>query len=461
MFGRVGGAIRRTVQDAQNCPGLFFSTRLSPERVRSECERLQYEFRERVYSPAVTLWVFLAQVLSADHSCREAVAKLNFWRAARGLAPCNPLTNSYCEARERLPEALIRDLVRLTGQELAEEAAHDWQWLGRNVNVVDGSTVTMADTPENQQAYPQQSGQAAGAGFPIARIVVVFSLAVASVIDMAIGKYKGKQTGENNLFRSLLDSFAAHDVVLADRYYASFWDFALLAQRGIDLVARAHQLRKIDFRKGLKLGPADHVVAYPKPPRPEWLDQEAYDRLPPFVLVRHLRYRITRPGFRTRVIILATSLLDAALYSTEELAQLYRHRWQVELHLRSLKTHMQMEHLRCKTPARVRKEFYAHLLAYNLVRGIMLESAAASGVAPHQLSFKGALQSINTFLGALIGAPQAFAQLYATLIWMTGTHRVANRPDRIEPRLVKRRPKPYKHLKEPRPIARKRLLTRC
>ncbi len=459
MFGSVRGAIRRTVQDAQNFPGLFFSTRLSPERVRTECERLQYEFRERSYSPAVTLWVFLAQVLSADHSCREAVAKLNFWRAARGLAPCRPQTNSYCEARERLPEALIRDLVRATGLELAEDAADDWQWRGRNVNVVDGSTVTMADTPENQQEYPQQSGQAEGAGLPIARIVVVFSLAVASVIDMAIGKYKGKQTGENNLFRSLLDSFSPHDVVLADRYYASFWDFALLAQRGIDLVSRAHQLRKIDFRKGLKLGPADHVVAYPKPSRPEWLDPEAYDQLPPLVLVRHLRYRIKRPGFRTRVILLATSLLDAAVYSTEELAQLYRHRWQAELHLRSLKTYMQMEHLRCKTPSRVRKEFYTHLLAYNLVRSVMLESAAASGVAPQQLSFKGALQSLNTFLGLLIGAPHAFAKLYATLLWMTGTHRVANRPDRIEPRLVKRRPKPYKHLKEPRSIARRRLIT--
>jgi hypothetical protein len=459
MFGSVGGAIRRTVQDAQKFPGLFFSTRLSPERVRSECERLQYEFRERIYSPAVTLWVFLAQVLSADHSCREAVSKLNFWRAARGLTPCNPQTNSYCEARERLPEALIRDLVRSSGQELAEEAADDWQWLGRNVNVVDGSTVTMADTPENQQAYPQQSGQAAGAGFPIARIVVVFSLAVASVIDMAIGKYRGKQTGENNLFRSLLDSFAPHDVVLADRYYASFWDFALLEQRQVDLVARAHQLRKIDFRKGLKLGPSDHVVAYPKPPRPEWLDQEAYDQLPLFVLVRHVRYHITRPGFRTRVIILATSLLNAAVYSTEELAQLYRRRWHAELHLRSLKTHMQMDHLRCKTPSRVRKEFYTHLLAYNLVRSVMLESAVASGVAPHQLSFKGAMQSINTFLGVLIGAPQTFATLYPTLIWMIGTHRVADRPDRIEPRLVKRRPKQYKHLKEPRRIARRRLIT--
>lgn len=458
MFASIGCAIRRTVHDAQNCSGLFFSTRLSQERIRLECQRLQHEFRERVYSPAITVWVFLTQVLSADHSCREAVAKLNFWRAARNLTPCSPDTNSYCEARERLPEALLRDLVRSTGQELADQAKEAWRWLGRRVQVIDGSTITMPDTRDNQQQYPQQGGQAEGTGFPIARIVVVFSLAVGAVIDMAIGKYQGKQTGENNLFRTLLDALLPGEVALADRYYASFWDFALLEQRGVDLVARAHQLRKIDFRKGLKVGSHDQIVAYRKPQRPAWLDQEAYDRLPLFVLVRHLRYRVTQAGFRTRVITLATSLLEADTYTADELAQLYRRRWDAELHLRSLKTHMQMDHLRCKTPSRVRKEFYTHLLAYNLVRGIILESALATDVAPYQLSFKGALQSINTFLGLLIGTPQSFARLYPALLWMVSRHRVADRPNRVEPRLVKRRPKQYKHLREPRTDARSRLI---
>ena len=144
MFGSVGCAIRRTLKDAKQCSGLFFSTRLSEESVRRECQRLQYEFRERIYSPAITLWVFLTQVLSADHSCREAVSKLNFWRVARGLSPCNPATNSYCEARERLPEALLRNLVRSTGQELVEQTKDLWHWLGRSVKVIDGSTITMS-----------------------------------------------------------------------------------------------------------------------------------------------------------------------------------------------------------------------------------------------------------------------------------------------------------------------------
>jgi hypothetical protein len=445
--------------DAQNCEGLFFSEHLSAESVRAACKKLQHEFRERIYSPAVTLWVFLAQVLSADHSCREAVAKLNFWRLARNFKPCNPETNSYCEARQRLPENLFLELVRLTGRELASNARSTWHWLDRVVKVVDGSTVTMADTPVNQKQYPQQAAQAKGVGFPIARIVVVFSLAVGSVVDAAIGPYKGKQTGENNLFRRLLDGFTRGEIALADRYYASFWDFALLLKRGVDLIARAHHLRSIDFRKGKKLGCYDHVVTYCKPAqRPAWMTRRMYKWIPDFIQIRHVRYRVTQPGFRTRSITLAMTLMDATLYTVDELANLYRRRWDAELNLRSLKTHMQMEHLRCKKPETVRKEFYTHLLAYNLVRGIMLEAAMAVGVSPHQLSFKGAMQSLNTFLGMVIADSANERRFYAALLWMIGSHRVANRPDRIEPRLVKRRPKPYKLLQVPRSVARIRLI---
>ncbi len=459
MFGLVGDSIRRHVSDAKNCEGLFFSEHLTSESVRAACEQLQYEFRERVYSPAVTLWVFLAQVLSADHSCREAVAKLNFFRLARNLKPCNPETGSYCEARQRLPEKLFLELVRLTGNELANSAKNTWHWLGRVVKVVDGSTVTMADTEENQKQYPQQSSQAEGVGFPIARIVVVFSLVVGSVVEVAIGPCKGKKTGENNLFRSLLDSFASGEIALADRIYASFWDFALLLKRNVDLIARAHHLRKIDFRKGKRLGCYDQIVTYCKPlQRPAWMTRSMYKRLPDSIQIRHVRYRVTQPGFRTRSITLATTLIDADRYTVDDLANLYRRRWDAELNLRSLKTHMQMEQLRCKKPETVRKEFYTHLLAYNMIRGIMLEAAVAAGVSPHQLSFKGAMQSLNTFFGMVIADSENERRLYAAILWMVGTHRVANRPNRIEPRRVKRRPKQYKLLQVPRTEARKRLI---
>lgn len=458
MFGRVGRAIRTQVSAAGNCDGLFFSERLSPESVCSACEKLQHEFRERVFSPAVTLWVFIAQILSSDHSCREAVAKLNFWRIARNLKPCSPDTGSYCQARQRLPEQLFLELVRATGSELAQQADEAWQWLGRVVKVVDGSTITMADTQANQQEYPQPRSQAAGVGFPIARIVVVFSLAIGVAVDAVIGPYKGKRTGENNLFRSLLGCFLPGEIALADSYYASFWDFALLLERKVDLVARAHHKRKIDFRTGVRLGRYDQVVTYFKPDqRPAWMDSCLYERLPDSIQIRHLRYWVAQSGFRTRVITLATTLVDANLYTADELANLYRRRWQAELHLRSLKTHLQMDYLRSKKPATVRKEFYTHLLAYNLIRGIMLEAAVAAGVSPHQLSFKGTLQSLGVFLGIVIADAPHADRLYAALVWMISTHRVGNRPDRLEPRLIKRRPKPHKLLQEPRSVARNRL----
>jgi hypothetical protein len=461
MFGSIGRVIRAEVAAAGGCQGLFFADCLSAESVCAVCQNLQHEFRERVYSPAVTLWVFLSQVLSADHSCREAVAKFNFWRLARNMRPCSPDTVSYCEARQRLPEALFPELLRATGRELAQKSDDAWHWLGRVVNVVDGATITMADTRENQEQYPQPRTQAPGVGLPIARIVAVFSLAVGVVIDAAIGPYKGKHSGENNLFRSLLDCFGPGQLVLADRYYASYWDFALLLARQVDLVARAHHKRKLDFRSGVKLGPYDQVVIYPKPVQcPGWMDGATYGRLPDFLAIRHLRRRIHQPGFRTRTITLATTLLDADLYTADELASLYRRRWQAELHLRSLKTHLQMEHLRCKTPAMVRKEFYTHLLAYNLIRGIMLEAALAAGVAPHQLSFKGAVQSLNAFLGLVIADSDIAQRHYAALLWMIAAHRVADRPDRVEPRLIKRRPKSYKLLQEPRTAARRRLYNR-
>jgi hypothetical protein len=437
---------------------LFFSERLSAESVRSACEKLQHEFRERVFSPTITLWVFLTQVLSGDHSCREAVARLNFWRVVRRLKPCSPSTGSYCEARQRLPEQLFLELVRSTGRELAQQAEDAWLWLSRVVKVIDGSTLTMADTRENQGAYPQARTQAAGVGFPIARIVGVFSLAVGVVVDAAIGPYKGKQTGENNLFRTLLGCFRPGEVALADGYYASFWDFALLVERQVDLVARVHHKRKIDFRRGLKLGRYDQVVAYVKPSqRPAWMDLSTYERLPDCLSIRQLRYWVAQAGFRTRVITLATTLIDADRYSADELANLYRRRWQAELHLRSLKSDLQMDHLRSKQPATVRKEFYTHLLAYNLIRGIMLEAAVAADVSPHQLSFKGALQAAGVFLGMVIADESDVSRFYAALVWMTSTHRVGDRPDRIEPRLIKRRPKPHKLLQEPRSAARKRL----
>ena len=292
------GSFRAAVQTARRHEGLYFAALLSEERILEAFGEASALWQGWVYTPAVTVWVFLSQCLSMDHSCREAVARLNAWRVASGRKPCSPDTGGYCTARDFLRESTCLTLVRETGADLEQEAPADWFWHGRRVLVVDGSTVTMPDTPANQAEYPQLASQKPGCGFPIARIVVVFSLAVGTVLDAAIGKYEGKQTGENSLFRTLYDSLEEGDVVLADRYFSGWFDIAL-AERGIDVVVRKHQLRATDFRTGQRLGKEDHLVCWRNPsvrtgcrPRPM--------RSLPGLALREVRVRVTQKGFRTR-----------------------------------------------------------------------------------------------------------------------------------------------------------------
>jgi hypothetical protein len=317
------------------------------------------------------------------------------------------------------------------------------------VRVVDGSTITMPDTPENQAEYPQAKTQAPGCGLPIARVLVVFSLAVGSVLEAAIGPYAGKQTGENSLFRTLHQTLSEGDVVLADRYFSGWFDLALLRERGVDVVVRKHQLRASDFRTGKRLGQDDHLVRLAKPQRPEWMSADAYAALPDELVLREVRVCVTQRGFRTQNLVVVTTLVDSAAYPAREIAELYRRRWQAELHLRSLKVVLQMDHLRCKTPHRVRNELTMHLLAYNLVRRVMALAALEARVPPWQISFKGTLQTLNQFLPGLTSCMPLDAGCQA-LVECLAAHRVGNRPDRFEPRRIKRRPKSQALLQRPR-----------
>jgi hypothetical protein len=449
-------AFRRAIADARRQGDLCFASLLPEDRIRQAFGNASWFWDSWIYSPAVTLWVFLAQCLSADHSCREAVAQLIAWRLARGQKSCSAETGAYCTARERLPEEACRQLMRDTGRQADDAAPEDWRWHGRRVLDVDGSTSTMPDTPENQAEYPQVPGQRPGCGFPIARIVIVFSLAVGTAIEAAIGKYQGKQTGENSLFRTLHGVLREGDVVLADRYFSGWFDIALLLQRGVYIVVRKHQLRATDFRTGKRLGPGDHLVRWSKPPRPDWMSPEQYASLPDELLLREVRVVVRQKGFRTKELVVVTTLLDAEEYPAAEIAILYRRRWQAELNLRSLKIVLQMDHLRCKTPHRVRNEFFMHLVAYNLIRQLLAVAAHRAGVEPWTLSFKGALQTITSLL-PLLTTSIATADWCAALLDALATHIVGNRPDRCEPRVKKRRPKSYKLMREPRQNYKRRM----
>jgi hypothetical protein len=448
--------VRRLRDDLAQAPGLPFADLLPAEQVEQALREEHVSFYNRLFSPLVTLWVFLSQVLDPDGSCRAAVARFRAGRAARRLPPCSSDTSAYCKARGRLPEGVLTRLTRGTGRRVQDEAPPPWRWEGRTVKVVDGSTVSMPDTPENQAAYPQSPSQQPGLGFPIARLVVLFSLAVGTVLDAALGRYQGKQTGEPALFRTLHGNLEEGDILLADRCYSSYWELALLRQRGADLVSRLHQRRRADFRTGRRLGREDHVVTWAKPRRPEWMDEASYAALPDRLEVRAVRVRVCQAGFRTRVLVAVTTLLDSTAFPRTDIAVLYRVRWLAELDLRALKQTLPMDVLRCQSPELVRKEVWAHLLAYNLVRGLMAQAAREAKVLPVQLSFKGAVQAVNAFAAVWQAArPRDREEVCRRLRAAVAAHRVGHRPNRHEPRARKRRPKEYPLLKHPRCKARK------
>jgi hypothetical protein len=415
-------------------------------------------FNNRIYTPLVTFSMFLSQVIDPDHSCRAAVARLIVWLAVHHRKPCAAETNSYCEARGRLPEKVVSRLVRRTAREADDRASDAWLWRGRRVTLVDGTTASMPDTPANQAAYPQATSQGIGLGFPLVRLVALISLAVGVVRDLAMGPYQGKETGETALFRTLWEGLESGEIVVGDRCFCSFFGIAGLSQRDVDVLFRMHQRRKFDFRKGRCLGIEDHVITWTKPERPDWMDEKTYAEIPETLTVRELRVTVDQPGFRVNELVLVTTLLDAAIDPKQEVADLFLQRWNIELDFRSIKDVLQMDVLRCKTPEMVRKEIWMHLLAYNLIRGVMVEAAEAQGKKPRQLSFKGTLQTMTAFQDALRWAsPVDRYRLIGEMLKAIASHEVGDRFGRSEPRANKRRPKPQHYLMEPRSEARKQL----
>lgn len=395
----------------------------------------------------------MSQVIDDDQSCQAAVTRVMTYRAGRGEPVPSANTAAYCKARMRLPEELISGLTRQSGRDLEEVAPPQWQWRERPMKLVDGSTVTMPDTPENQAAYPQPRSQKPGIGFPIARVVGILSGTTGALLDFNMGPYRGKGTGEHGLLRPMMDHFHSGDVALGDCYYASFFLIADLMRRGVDAVFPMHGARDCDFRTGHRLGKKDHRVTWVKPQRPAWMDQNSYDLFPDEIIVREVEVQINRPGFRAESQVLATTFLKPKITTKQELMELYGRRWCVELDLRSIKQTMHMDILRGKTPEMVRKEIWAHLLAYNLIRKVMAQAASVYNKTPRQLSFKLALQTVESFRQANLFC-ESRKDCYDQILKAIASKTVGNRPGRREPRRVKRRPKPFARLQKRRDLYR-------
>ena len=464
--GGSGGlrAVARTRRTFLRTPDLCFGRLLPAGLVQETLARSGLVWRDCFYTPLVTLWTFLCQVLCPDASCRAAVAHLLAHLAGQGQGGGTSDTGPYCKARARLPESLVADLARTTGERLQRRCpATDRLLQGRTVKIADGTALSMPDTPENQRTYPQPRSQKPGLGFPLVRLLAVMSLSCGAVLDIAVSPCRGKKTGETALLRQLIGQFQKDDVALLDALFANYWTCAGLLKRGADLIACHDGKRPVDWRSGRRLGKKDHLVVWQKPARPAWMGRRQYRRPPAELVLRELAVEIAQRGFRTRHIVVVTSLTDARLYPREQIAAAYRARWQAELDLRAIKQVLAMEVLRCKTPAMVRKEIWMHLLAYNLIRTLLADAAQTVNLEPRELSFKAGLQTLNAFAplwATLANAAVNPEDLYATLLQAIARHRVGDRPDRIEPRAVKRRPRPRTYLTEPRAIARERLLAR-
>jgi hypothetical protein len=416
--------------------------------------------QEEVYSTQIVLWAFLAQVLKGGKggACTAAVADIATYLQQVGQAVPSGDTGDYCRARAKLDLTALRDLATGAARHMEQAANSAWLWHGLHAKLIDGFTFTMPDTADNQREFPQSNNQRPGAGFPIARACAVLSLATAAIHDINIGPYQGKQTGENALLRGILDCLKVGDVAVFDRYFCSFMMLAICRQRGVHFCARLHQLRSSDFRRGQRLGPDDHLVTWTRPERPSWMTKEVYAQIPQTMTLREVRFQVTVPGRRTEELTVVTSLTDPQAYPKEAIAELYGYRWNAELDIRDIKQTLGLDHVRCKKPDMVRRELWVTLLAYNLIRKLIATAAAVHDKQPRQLGFTLACQTVlSSWMLLATGACRNPRQLWRLALERIAANEVANRPGRIEPRVLKRRKDCYPLMHNPRRELRAKL----
>lgn len=436
---------RRVQHHASKTDSYTFFNLLTGPDLLDEVEALLPEHRERLFPPTETLSMFLAQAMNADRSCQNVVNSTAVHRLSGGLPRCSTHTGGYCHARQRLPVDMISTLTRHTGHLIAANTPTSWHWRNRPVRLVDGTTVSLADTPANQAAYPQPRSQQPGLGYPLCRLVGLICLGSGALLNAAAGAYRGKGGDEQSLLRSLLDTLASGDILIGDAFFANYFLLCRLREQGVDAVFEQHGSRQrcTDFRCGERLGTRDHLIVLNKPKRrPDWMSEEAYAQAPETVTVRELRAHNKT---------LVTTLLCPKRNPKAALSALYKSRWNVELDLRAIKTTLGMETLRCKTPAMADKEIWGYLLAYNLIRLLMAQAALLADCLPRQLSFKHTLQVWIAW--GCCGIRDTDTDKISVLFILIAQRRVGDRPGRIEPRALKRRPKSFPLLTMPRGVA--------
>jgi Transposase DDE domain len=436
LFGRQAESeVRRLRAKAQKLDGL---AAVVARFIPAELFANPSGCRKRVYTPWVTFCAFLGQVLQRGSSCQEAVRRVQAMYGALGdKMRVDDATGGYCQARERLNINTLKTAFTRIAQWCATRTRKEDLWQGRIVKVMDGCGISMPDTPANRADYPYAGGQKPGCGFPTGQLLGLFSLCTGHLVRFVVTSWK---LHEAPLAQQLVGWVNKGEVLLADRAFSCWGLLALFQRKGVDVVMRLHQARKT------KLG----RVNWTKPKRKKHWTIELWDALPESIELRVVRFRVEQPGFRTQEITLVTTLLDEVAYPDAALADLFRRRWQVELFFRDIKTTLGLDVLRTQSPAMIEKEILLQAIAYNLVRALMLEAAKQHDVPPCRLSFKGTVGVLRAFAPLYSPDAKNAAQRYDALLLALAAAPVPLRPNRSEPRAVKRRPKSYQLLTKPR-----------
>ena len=406
--------------------------------------------RHRIYSLRLTCECFLWQMLKPRTSCREVVRQVQALFRLHGRGYLDEGDSAYVQARHRLPRQRLEKVLVATAQAADRRVGSIGQLQGRPVKVADGSTTQLPDTAENQKRYPQPASQKKGCGFPVMKLVALFSLSSGAILNVILGSLRHHDL---RLLRQLWEQLKKGDILLGDRAFGEYTTLAGLPTQGVDVVARLHHRRKVDFRKARRLGPGDGLFVWTKGcQQSQILSASEWALLPAQITVRIVRFTATIRGFRSRRITLVTTLLDPKLYPAQELIGLYARRWRLELCFRDLKTTMGMEQLRCKSPDMAEKELLAYLIAHNLIRCVIAQAVALHQVDLERVSFKGSVDALRQYSDAIAQARnrKMRRQLWEDLLLNLARDLVPNRPNRTEPRAVKRRPKPYPLLNKPR-----------
>jgi len=407
--------------------------------------------RDRVYTQARVFWCFLGQCLNPGTACREIVRQIQALLTLWGGPKVSDSDGAYCLARQRLPLSVLAKALDSTAKAAQQAAPPLAQGFlqGRSLKVIDATTVAMPDTKKNRQAYPKSHSSHDGIGFPLARVLVLFCLASGAILSILSGNY---HQAELRLFYQMLSQLIRNDIVIGDRAFGYFVVLHLLRGVGVDFIGRA--TRKIDGRRRVRrLGPKDWEIRWRRPQRPSaFLSADEWSRVPETLTLRVVRGSLWRPGFRVRQVTLVTTLLDARLYPAEQILAAYARRWRLELCFDDLKTTLQMEMLSCQSPAMIQKELTLHLIGYNLIRFVMAQAAATHGLSVERISFKGTLDGLRQFSLALSQArtKRQRQTLWEELLRALAADAVPERPNRREPRAVKRQKNKYPRLDCPR-----------